>query len=187
MRQASSKRMRLKMKISLSSLGIVLAAIVATTVVLFGDGLPKEGKDLITSEKNTALSELIYGLNLVSTAGTDAKTGAFFLKVYRVPQGGECDTNSDRCKGVDLLVSAASLDLDGDNALYRIGGLSNWEFVEWKKYAEFDSPESTTSFTVKVSLKAGKTLSQCRKTASNAGDYVTFAVNPWKISCEFAR
>ncbi len=166
---------------------IVAAMLLGLMGTLLSEGGTQSGKGLVTTERNSRSSDFVYRLGLVSTAGTDAKTGAFFIKIYRLPQGSECDTGGASCKGVDLIVSIASLDLGGDNALYRITGLANWDFVGWKGYAEYDAPEYSTSFTVKVSMKPGKTLSECQSGPSRSGDRVTFSVNPWKLTCEMSK
>lgn len=166
---------------------LIAVVIVVIACVPLTGGVREEREPHITSGKNTSVSDLLHRLNLIETAGADLHSGQYFVKVYRVPQGEECDVDNDLCKGRDLLISVASLDLYGDHALHRVTGLAEWKFIEWKVYAEFDGPGYFTSFVVEITPKAGVTFTECRNRRSGAGKHLTFEVNPWEISCTYGR
>jgi len=117
-----------------------------------------------SSEQNTELSRLLSRLSLIQTAGLTHGSGQFFVKIFAVSKGEECDVHSNLCEGVDLLVSVRSPDLYGDHALYKITGLQDWKFVTWNQYAEEDSPEHFTSFDVSGRWKGGHPTLSCRNT-----------------------
>lgn len=138
----------------------------------------------ITAERNTELSGLVGRLELVSTAGADRGSGQYLVRIFRVPIGEECDVPTDLCRGSDLLVSVASLDLYGDHALYRFTGLERWEFRGWESYAEFDNREHFTSFRVAITTRDGGEFRGCGGGAAPSESGILVRVNPWEVACE---
>lgn len=177
---------------------LVLNAIVfrlATVVMLlliscFTIGLGAAGKGKgshLVSERNTELSDLLSRLELLESAGTGHLTGQYFVKLYEVSRGEECDSESDLCEGTDLLISVRSPDLFGDRALYRVKGLSKWRFKGWTQYAQVDGPEHYTSFTVFLQTRDGRPIPECGKAKPDGENSVTIQVNPWKIRCNYGE
>jgi len=146
----------------------------------------KVGSGHLVSERNTDLSYLLSRLILQQTAGTTHETGAYKVKIFQVSRGEECDVEGDMCDGFDLVISVSSLDLYGDKALYQVKGLKSWKFEGWTKYADYDSPEYSTSFRVSIVTGDGKPIKGCGKPPAGKNQAILLSVNPWKISCEYS-
>ena len=176
------ERVKFSKVLRLGTLALLLACQVP---LVRGDTGKQKGAQLLT-ERNSKLAYLLSRIVLKQKAGNTNDTGSFLVKLFEVPRGEECDVEGSACEGLDLLVSVASLDLQGDKALYQVKGLAKWEFLEWSKYAEYDSPEYFTSFKVSVETRDGKPLAECGNAPPGKSKAIIFDVNPWKVKCRYS-
>ena len=168
----------------------VQAALATTTLLLY---LLQIGPQILAgdtgkhvrSEFNTQDSDLMSRLHLRETAGFEHGTGQYFVKLFVVPRGEECDVDGTLCEGRDLFISVSSPDLGGDHALSRISGMQDWDFVKWRSFAEYDAPEYFTSFDVTITMRPGQMLSECKGARPGGSRTVSFRVSPWKLTCEY--
>jgi hypothetical protein len=137
------------------------------------------------TERNSKLSYLLSRIVLKETAGSSNDTGQYFVKLFELPRGEECDVEGSQCEGFDLLISVSSLDLLGDKTLFQFGKLARWEFLGWSSYAEYDAAGYFTSFKVSVQTRDGKPLRECGHRESVERSVIKVEVNPWEIKCAY--